>query len=299
VRSALRFRSSDDLRGSGVTGRWPFPFPPRPCLLPGGPSRSSARSATLGSTRASCPLASGSSPELLSRADRLSPVSSRGIRRDERSRDRPPYRPFIDMASTRPLPPDVAIGLRIRAASSGSCSVLVVSHHLDGFLRVETCGLVASRYRSWSSPRFLRSIATCCRSCRGRASRSPRCVHPSKNSRDRSCSASPRPLPPRRSAPFGAVDLEVLFHDRVCDVASALQMTRILSFLGFCPLQGPRGAVSSRSVSIRRWVGGEERSLRWFIGGRGRTMPVDAFGVCAAFEFANGRRSFGARGPVA
>jgi hypothetical protein len=81
------------------------------------------------------------------------------------------------------------------------------------------------------------------RSCRGRATRSPRCVHPSKNSRDRSCSASPRPLPPRRSAPFGAVDLEVLFHDRVCDVASALQMTRILSFLGF---------LSSSRSSVRR-----------------------------------------------
>jgi hypothetical protein len=94
VRSALRFRGSDDLRGSGVTGRWPFPFPPRPCLLPGGPSGSSARSATLGSTRASCPLASGSPPELLSRADRLSPVSSPGIRRDERSRDSSPVPPL-------------------------------------------------------------------------------------------------------------------------------------------------------------------------------------------------------------
>jgi hypothetical protein len=30
----------------------------------------------------------------------------------------------------------------------------VVSHHLDGFLRAEVCGLVASRCRSWGSPRF-------------------------------------------------------------------------------------------------------------------------------------------------
>jgi hypothetical protein len=34
------------------------------------------------------------------------------------------------------------------------CSALVVSHHLDGFLRVQACGLVASRCRSWGSPRF-------------------------------------------------------------------------------------------------------------------------------------------------
>jgi hypothetical protein len=33
-------------------------------------------------------------------------------------------------------------------------SVLVVSHDLDGFLRAKDRGLVASRYRSWGSPRF-------------------------------------------------------------------------------------------------------------------------------------------------
>jgi hypothetical protein len=33
-------------------------------------------------------------------------------------------------------------------------SVLVVSHHLDGFLRTRSRGLVASRCRSWGSPRF-------------------------------------------------------------------------------------------------------------------------------------------------
>jgi hypothetical protein len=35
-----------------------------------------------------------------------------------------------------------------------SRSALVVSHHLDGFLRAKDRGLVASRYRSWGSPRF-------------------------------------------------------------------------------------------------------------------------------------------------
>jgi hypothetical protein len=35
-----------------------------------------------------------------------------------------------------------------------SRSALVVSHHLDGFLRFSICGLVASRCRSWGPPRF-------------------------------------------------------------------------------------------------------------------------------------------------
>lgn len=37
---------------------------------------------------------------------------------------------------------------------SKSRSVLVVSHHLDGFLRDSAGGLVASRCQSWGSPRF-------------------------------------------------------------------------------------------------------------------------------------------------
>jgi hypothetical protein len=37
---------------------------------------------------------------------------------------------------------------------SSSRSVLVVSHHLDGFLRAKDRGLVASHCRSWGSPRF-------------------------------------------------------------------------------------------------------------------------------------------------
>jgi hypothetical protein len=42
-----------------------------------------------------------------------------------------------------------------RCHPSTSCSVLVVSHHLDGFLRAAACGFVAPRCRPWGSPRFL------------------------------------------------------------------------------------------------------------------------------------------------
>src|SRR5688572_19961553 len=38
--------------------------------------------------------------------------------------------------------------------ATASCSVHVVSHHLDGFLRTAGSGLVASRYRTWGSLRF-------------------------------------------------------------------------------------------------------------------------------------------------
>jgi len=167
--------------------------------------------------------------------------------------------------------PTFPSGFGSELAGSDSRSALVVSHHLDGFLRVETCGLVASRCRSWGSSRFLASIAAGRRSGRGRSSHSPRRSYPSKNSLDSSCSASPRPLPPRRSASFEAVDLEALLHRRVCDVTAPLRVTRILSFLGFVPLQGPvrtvtpstvragLGSVSGRTVAIRRWGRGAMR----------------------------------------
>jgi len=161
VGSGPRFQGYDDPRGSGVTGGWPFPFPPRPYPLPGGPSRSSARSATSGLNRPSYPLALGSPSELLSRADRLSPAflswdsSGRALARAS------PVPPLRRHALTRPLPSDVAAGLRARAASSSSRSVPVVLHHLDGFLRVGVAGLLHPaanpevRRVSWDDRRIL------------------------------------------------------------------------------------------------------------------------------------------------
>jgi hypothetical protein len=218
------------------------------------------------------PLAFGSPSELLVRADRLSPVflswdSSRRPLARCVSCSPPPSTWSVRVHSHPTLPP----GFGSELPGSNSRSVLVVSHHLDGFLRVETCGLVASRCQSWGSSRFLLSVAACRRSGRGRSSHSPRRSYPSKNSLDSSCSASPRPLPPRRSAPFEAVDLGALLHRRVCDVTAPLRVTRILSFLGFVPLQGTvrtvtpstvrvgLGSVSGRTVAIRRWGRGAMR----------------------------------------
>lgn len=44
------------------------------------------------------------------------------------------------------------LGLRPPLATWGARSVFAVSHRLDGFLRLEPCGSVAPRSRSWDSP---------------------------------------------------------------------------------------------------------------------------------------------------
>jgi len=63
-------------------------------------------------------------------------------------------RPSIDMLRWRPLRLDHCwSGLGSRHPASKSRSVLVVLHHLDGFLRLRSRGLVASRCRSWGSRR--------------------------------------------------------------------------------------------------------------------------------------------------
>jgi hypothetical protein len=64
-------------------------------------------------------------------------------------------RPSIDMLAKRPLPrrrPVVASASRVPPPKSRSARV--VSHHLGGFLRFASRGLVASRCRSWGPPRF-------------------------------------------------------------------------------------------------------------------------------------------------
>jgi hypothetical protein len=53
-------------------------------------------------------------------------------------------------------PTAIAGGFGAEGATLAACSVLVVSHHLDGFLLQSARGLVASRCRSWGSPRFRR-----------------------------------------------------------------------------------------------------------------------------------------------
>jgi len=113
-------------------------------------------------------------------------------------------------ASTPALDPKVArFGFEV--PPSKSRSVLVVLHHLDGFLRCCGCGLVASRCRSWGSSRFgLQKTGDQA----ARLETSPRCrTCPSKNS-------------PRQPLRVTAVVAPVSFahHHRLdahCAVASA------------------------------------------------------------------------------
>jgi hypothetical protein len=95
-----------------------------------------------------------------------------------------PLRPSIDIrpsVHSRADPRVVASASRVPPPKSRS--VLVVSHHLDGFLRCVVCGLVASRCQSWGPPRCY-----------------PRCrTVPLEELLADSRSASPRSLPPCRS----------------------------------------------------------------------------------------------------
>jgi hypothetical protein len=100
--------------------------------------------------------------------------------------------------------------------ASTSRSVLVVSHHLDGLLRFESRGFVAPRCQSWDSsrfpshrPPFLPAFWADGTGLDG--SEDPRdAVHtPRRSPLDRSRTASPQPLPPRRFH-----DLEALLRNR-------------------------------------------------------------------------------------
>jgi len=62
-------------------------------------------------------------------------------------------RPSTDMLSARLLP-ETEASFGLAALPAKSRSALVVSHHLDGFLRTMSHGLVASRCQPWGSTRF-------------------------------------------------------------------------------------------------------------------------------------------------
>jgi hypothetical protein len=143
-----------------LTGRWtPCPAVISTRLRTPGPRLSSARSrlrACLAAARLSTLLASSSHSEPSHRtgARLASCTSSHGVWRA--SVGYPPdacpspLHRHIRRAST----PDGRSHLRSRATSPRSCSVPVVSHHLDGFLRATDRRFVAPCSRSWGSPGF-------------------------------------------------------------------------------------------------------------------------------------------------
>jgi hypothetical protein len=131
-------------------------------------------------------------------------------------------------------PTAIAGGFVAEGATLAARSVLVVSHHLDGFLLRSARGLVASRCRSWGSPRFgLRSALVASEDARSsrslpsprRSIRTPRRMFPAD-----SRTASPRPLPPCRFH-----DFEALLRHRVRYACHRLPDHLRPSFLGFVP----------------------------------------------------------------
>jgi hypothetical protein len=132
-------------------------------------------------------------------------------------------------------------GLRLWALRVGSplpkdksCSVFVVSHHLGGFLRRESCGFVAPRSRSWGSSRYgfeaqgaetpyeTPPSATLNPSKSLHARSGPTCLH-----------GSPGPLPSCRSPSENGSTPGFYSTGRVHDIPAALQPWAPYNFLGF------------------------------------------------------------------
>ena len=139
-----------------VAGPWLFPLPPWPSpvseltfeaspddRLPGAPAAVQARPLSL----QVCSLRDLHSPSetLLSCWDRCRP-SSPAVHLEC-----PSTSALACVHSRSALPP--SFGRTVPPVRS--CSVLVVSHHLDGLLRLRAFGLVASRSRPWGSSHFL------------------------------------------------------------------------------------------------------------------------------------------------
>jgi hypothetical protein len=72
--------------------------------------------------------------------------------------------PLRRLPARCPLPRAVASSLRPAGATLRARAVLVVSHHLDGFLHLTVCELVASRFRPWGSSGFRQRVAARCAS---------------------------------------------------------------------------------------------------------------------------------------
>jgi hypothetical protein len=158
----------------------------------------------------------------------------RTVRNEFRTMRLVPLHRHHDAASTpaatrprlgKPEPVIDVVASASRVPPSKSRSVLVVSHHLDGFLRCVVCGLVASRCRSW-----VHRVVT------------------------RDAGPAPRRIPRRQPLRVTAVVAPFPFFRRLRGVAPSsglvcigrrcqLPMTR--SSLGFVPLRG-------RSASVGR-----------------------------------------------
>jgi len=144
--------------GGARSGSLVSPLPPRPWPLPAWPPRSSAPCPRARSPKGPCAANLHTFAPLRSRTESPGPKTfSLGFpsARPGTSAGRCACCPSIDMLAKRQLPRRRrAVASASKVPPSKSRSALVVLHHLGGFLRSASCGLVASRCRSWGSPRF-------------------------------------------------------------------------------------------------------------------------------------------------
>lgn len=146
-----------------------------------------------------------------------------------------PYRPSTVYlrAST---PTDVSIGFGLKQPASESCSALMVSHHLSGFLRTEVVGLLHPTYghgvyrvSSISQHPLPDEQASVPSKMGGGSTAAFPAIRPSprRTPLHISCTASLRPIPPCRFD-----DSEVLFRSEVRTVVLSFPKEDGLSFLG-------------------------------------------------------------------
>jgi hypothetical protein len=255
---------------------------------PGGSSRSSARSANVRLTSVVVP----SGLQLSSRAPHSPRPALTGLlswdSSGRRSRVRPPCCPSIDTLSLRPLPPNVTVRLRIRVAKLGfpfRPRGLTPPRRFPPLRESRAC-CIPLPILGFAAFLTTRPPTRCRSSGRSTVAFPATRPTPRRTPLADSRTASPQPLPPRRSARRRAVDLEAFLRHRVRSAEPPLPEIRTLSFLGFyspsrsypsgaptitlpvrlrfdaapCPPKRTIGSKCSRG-SLRRFTEGSRRTL--------------------------------------
>jgi hypothetical protein len=196
----------------------------------------------------------GSSPDCSDARGTVPLPSSRGIRAVGESaslRSRHPS-PLHRHDASESTPTAIAGRFGAEGATLAACSVLVVSHHLDGFLLQSARGLVASRCRSWGSPRFRRDPLVS----------EPILAFPATYFAPLE-GCSPRVAAPRHR---GRCLLAVFTTSRLCSTFGSGTHARdcspacALSFLGFVP---PSRSFRTATGSLLPSVGAPHRPRTW------------------------------------
>jgi len=241
-------------------------------------------------------------------------TSSRGIRPAVRSETaafaaarsgrriplhRPPFRASASRVSTcrASTPAHVAARFGPEEPSSRSCSVPVVSHHLDGFLRSEVAGLLhpaaGHGVRRVSGAGFpIRDLASQI-PAGGPTPSSRRTSHPPKASSTaavprhrgrcpravgrhpaRPVEPSPLPAPSLRAPPDRSLDFEAFLRCRVWAPRGRFQSRCTRPSMGFVPLRGPSRSAAGTHADDRGAADDENPKKTVRISNKLRSAPA-------------------------